>query len=275
VGSSILTSRFERGRGWRNLGALPGADHSNFLEVPALTVSASGHALAAWSSDTGEVWANSFDPQGGWGPPQRLTLGASAGAWGVTAFVDARAGGIVAWVEYDPSVEGSNVLYASLFDEVTGFSEAAALGPTAGAAIAASLGPSGRALVVYMTGSGLRRQRHVAGEGWQAPEPLEGVGGFDAVALDGAGDGWVLWSERDAANAGVVTLRSRQLADGRATGPVEQIAPPLSGLAWFCGTVMDARGGLTAAWFQSVPRPDGAADRYSLVAGHYWSTGQP
>jgi len=55
----------------------------------------------------------------------------------------------------------------------------------------------------------------------------------------------------------------------------EPVAPPFNGFAWFRGTAMDAQGGLTAAWFQSVPQPDGAADRYSLVAGHYRTAGPP
>jgi len=69
-----------------------------------------------------------------------------------------------------------------------------------------------------------------------------------------------------------VTLLSRRLADGRATGSVEQIAPPFAGFAWFCGTAMDAQGGLNAAWFQRVSEPD-VAERYALVAGRYDADG--
>jgi hypothetical protein len=92
------------------------------------------------------------------------------------------------------------------------------------------------------------------------------VGGYDAVPLDDRGNGWVLWNERIGPN--VVSLRSRRLTASVAAGPVEEVAPSLTGYAWFRGTPLDARGGLVAAWFQRVSAP-GAAERYALVANRF------
>jgi hypothetical protein len=119
--------------------------------------------------------------------------------------------------------------------------------------------------VIYESGLGLRRQRYRAGTVWQPPEPLEGVGGYDAIPLDDRGNGWVLWNERVGAH--LVSLRSRRLAAGEPMGPVEEVAPPFAGFAWFRGTPTDARGGVVAGWFRWVPAA--AEERYELVANSF------
>ena len=150
----------------------------------------------------------------------------------------------------------------------SGFGPGELLGPTAGAPIAASIDPAGNVLVIYESGLGLRRQRHVAGNGWQPPELLDGVGGYDAVPLNDLGNGWVLWNERIDSN--VVSIRSRRLASGVATGDVEEAAAPFTGYAFFRGTPLEANDGLSAAWFQRVPplQPQDS-ERFKLVVNRF------
>jgi hypothetical protein len=272
-GRTVLTRSLEPGSGWGQTAVLPGAEgQTSTLLAPTVVVSGSGPALAVWArAETPgvnqELWANSFDPPQGWGAPHRLApQRTSSRVSSAALFVNASGDGLASWREYEAE---TGVLYVSRYTRATGFEAAEALGPSAGAATAASIDPAGNVLVIYQSGPGLRRQRYVAGRGWQAPEPLEGVGGYDAVPLDDQGNGWILWNER--IDPGTVSLRSRRLAAGVAAGPVEEIAPSFAGYAWFRGTPLDARGGLVAAWFQRVSAP-GAAERYSLVANRYFST---
>ncbi len=238
-------------------------------------VSGSGNALVVWPRGetlgaNQEFWANSFDPSASWGAPRRLApQQASSRVSSATLFVNSAGDGLAAWLEYDASTPSAGVLYASRYARATGFGPAEILGPSAGSGIDAAIDAAGNVLVIYESGQGLRRQRYGAGRGWQAPEPLEGVGGYDAVPLDDLGNGWVLWNER--VDASTVSLRSRRLATGVATGPVEPIASAFAGYAWFRGTPLDARGGLVAAWFQRVS-PTGSAERYSLVANRFRET---
>jgi hypothetical protein len=183
-------------------------------------------------------------------------------------FVNSPGDGLAAWLEYDAGAASDAVLYASRYARATGFGPAERLGLSTGSAIAAAIDPAGNVLVIYESGQGLRRQRYGAGRGWQPPEPLEGVGGYDAVPLDDQGSGWVLWNER--IETDVVSLRSRRLTAGVAAGPVEEVAPSFTGYAWFRGTPLDARGGLVAAWFQPVSA-SGAAGRYALVANRFFA----
>jgi len=266
AGGRIFTSRFEAGRGWQGLGALPGAEPVDPFGVPAVAVSGSGLAVAGWSTQTGEVWASSFDPGRGWSLPSRLSQEPSRVLL-VSAFANARGDGLVTWYGSDPSAEGSGALFASFYENATDFLPGEVLGPTVGTAMAAAIDLNGTSIVVYMSGLGLRVQRHAAG-GWQAPEALDGVGGFDSVTLDDHGSGWVLWSEPSAENREMVSLRSRRLAAGRAIGMAEEISPPALGLAWFSGTRMDAPGGLSAAWFRLTSEP-GEPGRFALMAARY------
>jgi hypothetical protein len=272
-GRTVLTRSLEPGSGWGQTAVLPGAEgQTSILLAPAVVVSGSGPALAVWaraetSGVNEELWANSFDPRLGWGSPRRLAP--EQASWrisSVTVFVNALGDGLASWREYDAE---TGVLYVSRYTRAAGFGSAEPLGPSAGAALAAAIEPSGNALVIYESGRGLRRQRYVVGRGWQAPEPLEGVGGYDAVPLDDQANGWVLWNEKIGSDT--VSLRSRRLAAGAATGPVEEVAPSFAGYAWFRGTPLDTRGGLVAAWFQRVSAP-GVAERYALVTNRFRAT---
>ena len=178
--------------------------------------------------------------------------------------MSAEGDGLVTWYE---SVVGEpgGALYASRYSRAAGFGPAERLGLSAGTATAAAIDLAGNVLVIYQSGSGLRRQRYRVGGGWQSPEPLEDVGGYDAVTLDGEGNAWVLWNEPVGPDS--VSLRSRRLAGGVATGPVEELAPPFTGYAWFRGVPMDARGGIVAAWFQRVAGAGG--ERYAFVANRF------
>jgi hypothetical protein len=233
--------------------------------------SAKRNALVVWPKEIlgeyQEFWANSFDPRVGWGAPHRLAP--EQASWRVSSarvFVNSSGDGLAAWYEYDAGAAGAGVLSASRYSRATGFAPAEALNPSTKSAVAAAIDSTGNVLVVYESGQGLRRQRYGTGRGWQTPEPLEGVGGYDAVPLDDQGNGWVLWNER--IDSGTVSLRSRRLATGVATGPVEEIGPAFTGYAWFRGTPLDTRGGLVAAWFQRGSAPD-AAERYALVASRF------
>ena len=147
------------------------------------------------------------------------------------------------------------------------FRRADRLGPPVGAALASAVAPQNTSLVIYMTGLGLRVPRHTSAGGWSAPEPVEGVGGFDAVTLDDQGDGRIFWSEPGPSNQGIA-LRSRRLLAGRATGAVEEIGPPTPGLAWFRGVSMDSQGGVSTAWFRLVSEPTSGGG-FAFVAGRY------
>jgi hypothetical protein len=171
--------------------------------------------------------------------------------------------GLMCW--YESAVVGG-ALFASRYARPTRFGPAELLGPSAGSATAAAIEPSGSLLVIYQSGTGLRRQRYLVGRGWQPPEPFDDVGGFDAVPLDEQGSGFVLWNERIGSDS--VSLRSRRLASGLAVGAVEEVAPPFTGYAWFRGVPMDASGGIMAAWFHRVS-PQGEAGRYALVANRF------
>jgi hypothetical protein len=272
-GTRVLTRRLEPGSGWGPSAPLPGAESQvSLLQAPKVAVSGSGNALVVWPKgeilgDYQEFWANSFDPRVGWGVPHRLAP--EQASWRVSSarvFVNSSGDGLAAWYEYDAGAAGAGVLFASRYSRATGFAPAEALGPSAGSALAAAIDSAGNVLVLYESGQGLRRQRYGTGRGWQAPEPLEGVGGYDAVPLDDQANGWVLWNER--IDSGTVSLRSRRLAAGVATGPVEEIGPAFTGYAWFRGTPLDTRGGLVAAWFQRGSAPD-AAERYALVANRF------
>lgn len=273
-GTRVLARRLEPASGWGQPVPVPGAeDQVSRLQAPSVVVSGSGNALVAWSRGENapqanqEFWANSFDPSAGWETGQRLApQQPSSRVSSATVFVNSVGDGLAAWLEYDASTPSAGVLYASRYARATGFGPAERLGSSAGSAIAAAIDAAGNVLVIYESGQGLRRQRYGAGRGWQAPEPLEGVGGYDAVPLDDLGNGWVLWNER--VDATTVSLRSRRLAAGVASGPVEEITPPFAGYAWFRGTPLDSSGGLVAAWFQRVS-PTGSAERYALVANRY------
>ncbi len=269
-GRSVLTSRREPGSGWLQPTPLPGAEsQATLVQTPTIAVSASGHAIAAWSRAQSpgvndELWANAFDPRQGWTAPHRLgPQQAGSRALLATAFMSAEGDGLLCWYE---SASVGGVLYASRYARTTGFGPAELLGASAGTATAVAIQPSGDVLVIYQSGPGLRRQRYRVGRGWQPPEPFEDVGGYDAVPLDDQGNGFVLWNERIGPDS--VSLRSRRLASGLAVGAVEEIAPPFTGHAWFRGVPMDASGGLLAAWFQRVS-PQGDAGRYALVASRF------
>jgi hypothetical protein len=272
-GTRVLARRLEPASGWGQPAPVPGAESQvSRLQAPGVVVSGSGNALVVWPRGetlgaSQEFWANSFDPSASWGTPRRLApQQASSRVSSATLFANSAGDGLAAWLEYDASTPSAGVLYASRYSRATGFGPAEMLGSSAGSAIAAAIDAAGNVLVIYESGQGLRRQRYGAGRGWQAPEPLEGVGGYDAVPLDDLGNGWVLWNER--VDASTMSLQSRRLAAGVATGPVEVVAPSFAGHAWFRGTPLDARGGLVAAWFQRVS-PTGAAERYALVANRY------
>jgi hypothetical protein len=274
AGGGVFARHLDPRSGWGQAALVPGAESHASLQAPRVAVSGSGNALVVWARGESlgadqELWANSFDPRLGWGASHRLAPEqSSARASGATAFVNAQGDGLACWYEYDTGAAGSGVLFASRYSRAAGFGPAEALGPSAGSAIAAAIDAAGNVLVIYESGQGLRRQRYGAGGGWQAPEPLEGVGGYDAVPLDDSGSGWVLWNER--VDSSTVSLRSRRLAAGVATGPVEQIASAFTGYAWFRGTPLDTRGGLVAAWFQRVS-PIGSAEHYALVANRFRS----
>ncbi len=272
-GGSVLTSRLEPGFGWRQPAVVPGAEgQASRLQTPTIAVSASGHAIVVWSRGESlgvneELWANSFDPRQGWAAPHRLgPQQASSRALLATAFMNSEGDGLLSWYESDLGGSGGGVLHASRYARTTGFGPAEPLGASAGTATAAAIEPSGNVLVIYQSGQGLRRQRYVVGRGWQPPEALEGVGGYDAVPLDELGNGWAVWNERTGSD--VVSIRSRRLAAGLPIGAVEEAAAPFTGYAWFRGAPMDARGGIVAAWFQRVS-PLGDAGRYALVANRF------
>jgi hypothetical protein len=269
-GRSVLTSRLEPGSGWLQPTPLPGAEsQASLLETPTIAVSGSGHAIAAWSRAQSpgvddELLANAFDPREGWSAPLRLgPQQAESRALQATAFMSSEGDGLLCW--YESAVVGG-ALYASRYARTTGFGPAELLGASAGSATAAAIEPSGNVMVIYQSGPGLRRQRYLVGRGWQPPEPFEDVGGYDAVPLDDQGNGSALWNERIGSDS--VSLRSRRLASGLAVGPVEEVAPPFTGYAWFRGVPMDANGGMLAAWFQRVS-PLGDAGRYALVASRF------
>jgi len=267
-GGGVFARRLDPGAGWGQPALVPGAE-SQVSQAPNVVVSGSGNALVVWPRGetlgaNQEFWANSFDPRLGWGAPHRLApQQASSRVSSARVFVNASGDGLAAWYEHDASAAASGVLHASRYDRTTGFGPAEALGPSAGSATAAAIDSGGNVLVIYQSGQGLRRQRYVVGRGWQPPEPLDDVGGYDAVPLDDLGNGWVLWNE--SLDSATVSLRSRRLAAGMVTGPVEVVAPSFAGYAWFRGTPLDTRGGLVAAWFQRVS-PTGSAERYALVA---------
>jgi len=272
-GWGVFARRLDPGAGWGQPALVPGAESQvSLLQAPNVVVSGSGNALVVWPRGetlgaNQEFWANSFDPRLGWGAPHRLApQQASSRVSSARVFVNASGDGLAAWYEYDADAAASGVLYASRYDRTTGFGPAEPLGHSAGSATAAAIDPAGNVLVIYQSGQGLRRQRYVVGRGWQPPEPLDDVGGYDAVPLDDLGNGWVLWNE--SIDSATVSLRSRRLAAGVATGRVEVVAPSFTGYAWFRGTPLDTRGGLVAGWFQRVS-PTGSAERYALVANRF------
>lgn len=252
--------------GWREFSAIPGADDVEFGLDPALAVSGTGTALLAWATTRGEVLGSVFEPGTGWSFASRLSSQPTA-INDLNAFVNARGDGVVTWYGSDPTAPGAGALFASLYENPAGFRRTERLGPAVGAAQAAAVAPQNTSLVIYMTGLGLRAQRHTLAGGWSAPEPVEGVGGFDAVTLDDQGDGWIFWSEPGPSNQGIA-LRSRRLLAGRATGAVEEIAPSTPGLAWFRGVSMDSQGGVSTAWFRLQSEAT-SAGAFAFVAGRY------
>ncbi|HEY6552385.1 MAG TPA: hypothetical protein VI669_03480, partial [Vicinamibacteria bacterium] len=262
----VFARRYEPSSGWGEFTPVPGADDVEFGRDPALAVSGTGTALLAWATTRGEVLASVFEPGRGWSFASRLSSQPTAIHW-LNAFVNARGDGLVTWYGSDPNTPESGALFAILYENPTGFRRADRLGPAVGAALAATVAPQSTSVVVYMTGLGLRAQRHTSAGGWSAPELLEGVGGFDAVALDDQGNGWVFWSEPGASNQGIA-LRSRRLVAARATGEVEEIAPPTSGPASFQGVSMDSEGGVTTAWFRLPSEPTSGGGS-AFVAGRY------
>jgi hypothetical protein len=264
--SGVHTRRYEPSSGWGPFGAIPGADDVEFGLEPALAVSGTGTALLAWATTGGEVLGSVFEPGTGWSFASRLSSQPTA-IYALNVFVNARGDGVVTWYGNDPINPGSGALFASLYENPTGFRRADRLGPAVGSTLAAAVAPQNTSLVIYMTGLGLRAQRHTSAAGWSAPEPVEGVGGFDAVTLDDQGDGWIFWSEPGPSNQGIA-LRSRRLLAGRATGVVEEIAPPTPGLAWFRGVSLDSQGGVSTAWFRLLSEPTSGGG-YAFVAGRY------
>lgn len=271
-GGRLLTRLLELASGWGEATLVPGGEFAS--TAPALAVSRSGHALVVWlrTESPGvneEVWANAFDPGLGWSAPFRLgPQQPSTDVFFPQAFINSEGDGLVCWGERYAG-PGGWLLHVRRYARGSGFGPAELLGPTAGAPTAAAIDSAGNALVIYQSGPGLRRQRYVAGNGWQPPELLDGVGGYDAVPLDDFGNGWVLWNERIDSN--VVSIRSRRLAAGVATGAVEEAVTPFTGYAFFRGTPLDERGGLVAAWFQRIPplQPQDSPERYKLVANSF------
>lgn len=254
VYAPILARRYSAREGWMAVETIAPIEGGS-VNTPTVRMNASGDVVSIWDG-YGGLRASTPGAGGSWDSP--VLIGRPAAlmwSWGL----DDEGRALVVWLS------GRSVLTSRL-EPGFGWRQPAVVPGAEGQTSGLQTPTTGNVLVIYQSGHGLRRQRYLVGRGWQPPEPLEDVGGYDAVPLDDLGNGWVLWNER--IDSDVVSVRSRRLTAGLPVGPVGEAAAPFAGYAWFRGTPLDTRGGMMAAWFQRVSQPD-ATERHALVANRF------
>jgi hypothetical protein len=250
-GSALWTARFESASGWSEPAPLPESHGVGAVSdaPPALALNATGDGLTLWTQGqqgAQTLWASAFTPSNGWSRQERIGPDSPLHLFGLGATLNASGNGLVLSVQQDPNVNGDDTVVAQRYQPGAGFAPAEPLGNFGW--LAAGLDPEGNAIVFTIGPQALRVHRYAAGLGWQSPELLEGVGGYDAIPVDANGNGWILWENQSPDHE----IWSRRLVGGRPADPLARVAQPSSGSASQVRAVADSRGGAVALWFEQT-----------------------
>lgn len=229
-----------------------GEMHSMTDPEPWVAADEAGDTTAVWKS--GEVVESSYRPAGGsWEVPVALSAGES---FAPEAAMDANDDSVVAWMHYD----GVHYVVEGTYRAAGGGWETRRLlseeGEEAGDPQIAIAG-HGEAIVVWdghpASGDVVRAVYRPAGEGWQAPVDVSGVGaqgGTLRVALDSQGGAVLVWSH-DSTEVGAyaITQASYRPAGGEWQQPTNLSQDGEN--AYPCDVVFDKQGNAAVVWQRS------------------------
>lgn len=259
------------GGDWQSIVDL-GETRSMVHPEPWVASDEAGDTTAVWKS--GEVIESSYRPAGGsWEQPVALSAEES---FVPQAAMDSKGDAIVAWMHHDGSryvVEGIYRKAGEGWEPRAVLSEEGEEGGDPEIAIA----DDGESIVVW---DGSREEKQVAravyrpaGEGWQAPVDVSGVGAEQQtlrVALDPNGDAMLVWTQDSSQVGAYGIVQASYRPAGAAWGPPTDLSEDGQN-AFPCDVAFDKQGNAAVLWQRSNGTHDVVQGDYK-PAGEDWQS---
>lgn len=246
---------------------------SGYVENLSVAKDGNGNVIMVWKASgttpgiSPGVYAKRFSPVTGWEPATVIeNYHGETGVGSVSSpglVMDGSGKAIVTWTEYRlPLVDGTvNGIWSKCYDPETGWGPATQIDGESRWPLAPSVAMDGKgnALVVWArsdgTNSHIYSARYSTETGWENIGPIEnGPGDATAprIAIDEAGNGIAVWSQKNGGRSGIYA--SRYLAGSGwdtptsiESGSRDTLAPTIS---------TDASGNAVVMWLQEVGGPE-------------------
>jgi len=272
-------NRYTAGSGW-GTPTLIESGAFNVSGEPRIAVDAAGNVTAVWpqslSATTGaEILANRFVPGSGWGSAILLgTVGAGA-AFEPEIGLDTLGNAVVTWRQGMTPANAEHSVWTNRYTAGAGWSGPSVIETNPNHAIFPVVGVDGPgnavALWVQTDSAGhvadLNFNRFIPGTGWGTATPFGAVTAplDERIAINSAGNGFVVWRQDNAGSTDTVWARPYSTSTG--FGSFALIDTPLAGNSMRPTIAVDPSGNAFAVWI----RADGAD--YNIWANHYTTTG--
>lgn len=252
----IGSNRFDPASGWLTPEVVWGIG-SPSVAPPALSVTATGSALAVWAeqrSASWGLWMSTFDTRRGWAVSQPVgTFAPASLLYGIRVALNDTGTGFALWTRDD-------VLYASRYTTVEGFGTPEALGR--GGCQGLAVDAAGNALALWVQPPRLLALRYAAGRGWEPPIslPPQDGNGAGALSMDAGGNAWFVWGDG-------IGLWSRRYLAGQGLGTAARVSPATGPNLVFADVqvVADTSGGAVATWLE----PLAGSSSWTIMANRF------
>ncbi len=255
----VWTNRYVVGSGWGNATFL-GADGTGFDSYPQIAIDTNGNAFAVWEEPNGiytHIWANRYVIGSGWSMAELIETNDVGDARFPQIAVDTDGSALAVWAQRDGSRYG---VWANRYVVGNGWETAAPIDTDIGGSAnwepQIVMNADGNALAVWDQYNGSRKNiwanRYVAGSGWNSAILIEtddtGNAEKPQAALDGNGNGLVVWSQSDGTR---VNIWANRHVVGSGWKSATLIETDDAGDAYNPQVVLDTKGVGVAVWQQS------------------------
>jgi len=217
---SIWSKRYEPSSGWGDAEKV--ADHAYFAS-PVIAVGDGGNAMCVWrhyndTSGFNEVRSCAYEAGVGWDVPVLLTIVAYAVDMAPVVDVDRDGNALAAW--WKDSISFDEGVYSRAYDVGDGWGDLVVVaysgpGSVSYPEVEVAMTDEGEALLIFLYDDGIfqdvRGTVYGPTGGWAPSEQLnkDGLGdvGGIALAIDGNGNGFALWTQVDSARSDVWAAR--------------------------------------------------------------------
>lgn len=280
---NLWANRYTPANGWETPQLLETMDSGDVHGSARIALDPNGNALAVWVQDDGgrrDLWANRYTAGSGWGTAERIETDNAGNAAGPQLAVDAAGNALVVWKQSDGTRTN---IWANRYTLNGGWGSAELLETdNAGDANSPQLAvdANGNALAVWSqfdgTYTNIWANRYTADAAWGTAELIETAdehaNARTAIAMDGAGNAWAVWSQADT-GTGLYRIRANRYTPDNGWETPALIATDVGGHGSGADIAVDEQGNALAVWRQRTDgRHDIWANRYTPNGG--WGTAQ-